>query len=70
MEGGIVIERDGLRRPAKGPGPLTRWGQLERVSSDPVGLVLRSRSGEVFMLSSLTDDFLAGLALDQFQAQF
>jgi hypothetical protein len=68
MGGGLVIEREGLRRPAKGPAPLTPWGHLERVRSDPVGLVLRSRSGEVFTLSTLTVDFW--LALRWINAKF
>jgi hypothetical protein len=61
MEGGLVIGREGLRRSSKGHPSLTPWGQLERVRSDPVGLVLRSKSGEVFMLSTLTDDFWPAL---------
>jgi hypothetical protein len=57
MGGGLVIDREGLRRFAKCPVPRTSWGDLKRVRSDPAGLVLQSPSGEIFTLSTLVNDY-------------
>ncbi len=61
MGGGLVIEREGIRRHSDVDGSLTRWSDLNRVRNDPAGLVLQSTSGEIFMLSTLVDDFWPAL---------
>jgi hypothetical protein len=55
IRGGFVLERVGLRSHAD--EEIVPWRHLERVRSDPVGLVLRSCDGETFALSTLTEDF-------------
>jgi hypothetical protein len=57
IRGGLIIEREGLRRFSDAPATPTAWDHLERIRSDPVGLVLQSSEGQVLALSSLTDDF-------------
>lgn len=61
IRGGLIIDREGLRRFSDAPATPTSWDRLERIRSDPIGLVLRSREGQVFALSSLTDDFWPAL---------
>jgi hypothetical protein len=61
IRGGLVIDRQGLRRFSDASTPHASWDRLERIRSDPIGVVLRSREGQVFALSSLTDDFWPAL---------
>jgi hypothetical protein len=61
IRGGLVVEREGLRRSLDAPATPTSWDRLERIRSDPIGLVLRSTEGQIFALSSLTDDFWPAL---------
>lgn len=61
IRGGVVIDREGLRHFSDAPATPTSWDRLERIRSDPIGLVLRSTDGRVFALSSLTDDFWPAL---------
>jgi hypothetical protein len=61
FRGGVVLERDGVRRLSDAPATLTGWNHLEQIQADPIGLVLRSTSGQVFALSALTDDFWPAL---------
>jgi hypothetical protein len=61
LRGGLIIDREGLRRFSDAPSTPMSWDRLERTRSDPIGLVLRSREGQVFTLSSLTDDFWPAL---------
>jgi hypothetical protein len=61
IRGGLVIEHEGLRRFLDAPATPTSWDRLERIRSDPIGLMLRSTEGQVFALSSLTDDFWPAL---------
>jgi hypothetical protein len=58
IRGGLVVEREGLLRFADTGTTPVSWGRLTRISSDPIGLVLRSTDGQFFTLSALTDDFL------------
>jgi hypothetical protein len=55
IRGGFVLERAGVRRHAD--AEFVPWNGLQRVRSDPAGLVLRSHDGETFALSALTDNF-------------
>jgi hypothetical protein len=55
IRGGFVLERAGVRRHAD--AEIVPWNRLQRVRSDPAGLVLRSIDGKIFELSALTDDF-------------
>lgn len=59
LRAGFESERAGLRRSAE--SPLVRWDRLERVRSDPLGLVLRSDDGEVYALSMLAPHFWPAL---------
>jgi hypothetical protein len=61
IRGGIVMDREGLRHFSDAFATPAAWDRLERIRSDPVGLVLRSTEGQVFALSSLTDDFWPAL---------
>jgi hypothetical protein len=61
IRGGIIIDREGLRRFSDALATPASWDRLERIRSDPIGLVLRSREGQIFALSSLTDDFWPAL---------
>jgi hypothetical protein len=61
IRGGLIIERAGLRNLSDVSATPTSWDRLERIRSDPIGLVLRSSEGQVFALSSLTDDFWPAL---------
>jgi hypothetical protein len=55
LRGGFVLEWAGLRGDAE--AEIVPWKRIERVRSDPAGLVLRSIDGKIFELSALTDDF-------------
>jgi hypothetical protein len=59
--GGVVIERDGLRRFSRSTSAFTPWTALEQTEAGPFGLELRSSDGEEFVLSSLADDFWPAL---------
>ena len=59
--GGLVVEREGLLRFVDTGTTPVSWDRLTRISSDPIGLVLRSTDGQFFTLSALTDDFLPAL---------
>jgi hypothetical protein len=61
LRGGLIIERGGLRHPSDASPIPTPWDRLERVRSDPIGLVLRSTEGQVFALPPLADDFWPAL---------
>ncbi|WP_406698031.1 hypothetical protein V5E97_04175 [Singulisphaera sp. Ch08] len=61
IRGGLIIDREGLRHFSDAPATPMSWDRLERIRSDPIGLVLRSRERQVFALSSLTDDFWPAL---------
>jgi hypothetical protein len=61
IRGGIVIGREGLQRSSDASATPTPWDHLERIRSDPIGLVLRSTAGQLFTLSALTDDFWPAL---------
>jgi hypothetical protein len=61
LRGGLVIEREGLRHPSDAAAIAAPWDRLERVRSDPIGLVLRSAEGRTFALTPLADDFWPAL---------
>jgi hypothetical protein len=61
IRGGLIIEGEGLRRISDAPATLAPWNRLERLRSDPIGLMLRSGDGQLFALSTLTEDFWPAL---------
>jgi hypothetical protein len=61
FRGGLVIEREGLRRLSDAPATTSPWSRLERIRSDPSELVLRSTDGQIFAISALMVDFWPAL---------
>jgi hypothetical protein len=61
IRGGLVMDREGLRRFSDASATPASWDRLEWIRSDPIGLVLRSTEGQIFALSALTDDFWPAL---------
>ncbi len=56
LRGGLIIEREGLRRSSDRSSPPTTWDRLSRVHADLLGLVLRSGERQL-TLSPLADDY-------------
>jgi hypothetical protein len=60
LRGGLIIEREGLRRSSDRSSPPTTWDRLSRVYADLLGLVLRSGEQQL-TLSPLADDYWPAL---------
>ena len=55
--GGFVVRRQGLCPGSGDQRDLVPWDELERLRHDQVGLVFRSRGGEIFAASPYAEDY-------------